>query len=83
MMRSQRYSPEFIPVKLMAWCEKHEVIIQYIQPGKPQQNAFIERFNGTFRREFLNAYLFEYCIKCETWRGSGDWITTRNVRTKA
>lgn len=51
--------PEFISVKLMDWCEKNEVKIQYIQPGKPQQNAFIERFNGTFRREFLNAYLFE------------------------
>ena len=51
--------PEFISVKLMDWCERNEVKIQYIQPGKPQQNAFIERFNGTFRREFLNAYLFE------------------------
>ena len=45
--------PEFISVKLMDWCDKHEVKIQYIQPGKPQKNAFIERFNGTFRPKLL------------------------------
>lgn len=51
--------PEFISAKLTDWCEAHQIAICYIQPGKPQQNGFVERFNGTFRREFLNAYLFE------------------------
>lgn len=32
--------------------------IQYVQPGKPHQNAFIERFNRTFREELLDQYLF-------------------------
>lgn len=51
--------PEFISDKLVQFCTENGVTLNYIQPGKPQQNAFIEHFNGSFRREFLDAYLFE------------------------
>lgn len=50
--------PEFISSVFTNYCNKHDIEIKYIQPGKPTQNAFIERFNGSFRREILNAYIF-------------------------
>lgn len=51
--------PEVLSAKFTDWCESNKIEVVYIQPGKPQQNGFIERFNGSFRREFLDAYLFE------------------------
>jgi len=51
--------PELISAKLVAWCERHGVILHHIQPGKPTQNAYIERFNRTFRTEVLDAHLFD------------------------
>ena len=64
--------PEFISHKLEEWCNSKEITIQFIQPGKPMQNAYIERKNGSMRRELLNAYLFNSLaeVRClsEEWR---------------
>ena len=50
--------PEFISQALADWCKENRVVIRHIQPGKPNQNAYIERFNRTYRNEVLNLYLF-------------------------
>lgn len=50
--------PEFTGKDFEWWCKEHGISIHYIQPGRPMQNGFIERFNGSYRREILDAYLF-------------------------
>jgi putative transposase len=49
--------PEFISLALAEWAEKHAVKLEFIQPGKPTQNAFIERFNRAYRTEIRDFYL--------------------------
>lgn len=51
--------PEFICSVLADWAEENEVELAFIEKGKPQQNAFIESFNGRFRDECLNEHLFQ------------------------
>jgi putative transposase len=50
--------PELIADVLLEWCEQNGVAPRHIQPGKPDQNAYIERFNRSYRQEVLDAYVF-------------------------
>lgn len=50
--------PEYCAQSFVDWCAEHGIEIRYIQPGKPNQNAFIERFNKSYRDEVLSAHLF-------------------------
>lgn len=51
--------PEYISATLQAWAEQRGIRIDYIQPGKPQQNAYVERYNRTVRYDWLGHYLFD------------------------
>lgn len=51
--------PEFISHQLDIWCKENNITLHFIQPGKPTQNAFVERCNGNIRKEFLNANIFK------------------------
>ena len=48
--------PEFISHHMAGWARRHAVRIHFIQPGKPAQNGFVERFNRTYREDVLDAY---------------------------
>ena len=50
--------PEFTGQALDAWADAHGVVLAFIDPGKPMQNGYLERFNGKFRDECLNAHWF-------------------------
>jgi putative transposase len=70
--------PELTSQVLTEWCAQHGIGLQYIQPGKPVQNAFIERFNRTYREEVLNAYLFHSTQEAQAL--SDAWLVDYNER---
>lgn len=51
--------PEFISQAMAEWAMDHAVSLEFIQPGKPTQNSYIERFNRSYRDEVLDFHLFE------------------------
>lgn len=68
--------PEFISSKLDNWCKTKEITLVFIQPGEPTQNAYIERFNGSFRRDVLNAYVFKSIQEVDEI--TSEWIIDYN-----
>lgn len=50
--------PEFVAVEMADWAEEHGVALEFIKPGRPMQNGFVERFNRTYREAVLDMYVF-------------------------
>lgn len=50
--------PEYISASIQSWANDWGIKMEYIQPGNPQQNAYVERFNRTVRYEWLSQYLW-------------------------
>ena len=51
--------PEFTSIAVADWAEQNGVELEFIKPGRPMQNGFIERFNRTYRQAILDMYIFE------------------------
>jgi putative transposase len=68
--------PEYINGKLMAWAERMGIHIQYIQPGKPRQIAYIERCNRAVRHEWLDQNIFETIQEAQ--EQATNWLWTYN-----
>ena len=71
--------PEFISHELIDWAIKERITLLYIQPGKPTQNAYIERFNRTARHELLELNLFEDVEHAQLLATQWQWIYN-NIR---
>lgn len=70
--------PEFTSKEFVDWCQRQGIEILYIQPGKPMQNAYIERFNGSFRRDVLDANWFKELEEVRQY--ADDWRIDYNEK---
>lgn len=68
--------PEYVSAVTLAWAEKRGIRIEFIQPGQPQQNAYVERYNRTVRYDWLAQHLFETLDEVQDFATS--WLWTYN-----
>lgn len=66
--------PEYISEKLKLWAEHKSIHLAFIQPGKPQQNAYVERYNRTVRHAWLSQYLFDSIAEVQEYATHWLWV---------
>lgn len=76
MIRSDN-GREFIALDLKAWLEVQGVGQLFIEKGSPQQNAYVERFNGSMRDELLNGELFRSVLEARVL--VAEWVDRYNT----
>lgn len=69
--------PEFISHVLGRWAQERQVTLDFIQPGKPTQNAYVERFNRSFREEVLDTYAFSNLDEVRDQATKWMWVYNR------
>lgn len=75
--------PEFISHEFVSWAQKQGIRIEYIQPGKPQQNAYIERTNRTIRYSWLSKHLFDSLEEVQDYATNWLWLYNHERPHKA
>lgn len=68
--------PEYIGHTVRSWAERQGIRLEYIQPGNPQQNAYVERYNRTVRYDWLSHYLFESIAEVQEF--ATNWLWSYN-----
>lgn len=72
---------EYVSSTLTEWAGTRGNALNYIQPGKPQQNAYVERYNRTIRHEWLDLYNFDSITEVQEIATDGFGLTTTNGPT--
>ena len=75
--------PEFISQDLKVWTDKQGTQLEFIQPGNPQQNAYVERYNRTVRYSWLSQYQFDSIKEVQDYATQWLWFYNNERPTKA
>lgn len=75
--------PEFVSHEFTRWAKKKGIRVEYIQPGNPQQNAYIERYNRTARYGWVSKHLFETLEEVQDYATKWLWFYNHERPHKA
>ena len=75
--------PELVSQELRDWARQNGIQLQFIQPGKPQQNAYVERYNRTVRYSWLSQYLFDTIAEVQEYATRWLWFYNHERPNKA